>query len=229
MKTNLKFKAIALRKKAFTYSEILEQIPVAKSTLSSWLRSVGLSKKEEQRLSSKKRAAGLRGGAARKHQRIELTARIIKEASAQIDTLSPRESWLIGTALYWAEGSKEKAYKPGNSITFNNSDPRMVRFFLKWLQNALKIPQRDIVLELYLHTSASKRVSEIQKFWSTATEFPLSRLQKIYFKKHSKSTNRKNINNLYCGVLRVKVRASSTYVRQIAGWVEGISQNWEIV
>jgi len=41
-----KEKAIKLRKRGFSYSEILREIPVAKSTLSLWLRSVGLAKKQ---------------------------------------------------------------------------------------------------------------------------------------------------------------------------------------
>jgi len=46
-------KAIELRKKGLSYSEILKCVPVAKSTLSLWLRSVGLSKKQRQRLTDK--------------------------------------------------------------------------------------------------------------------------------------------------------------------------------
>lgn len=48
-----KKKAIELRKQGLSYREILEQIPVAKSSLSLWLRSVGLSKKQKQRLTEK--------------------------------------------------------------------------------------------------------------------------------------------------------------------------------
>ena len=45
-----KQKAIALRKRGYSYSEILAEVPVAKSTLSLWLRSVGLAKKQKQLL-----------------------------------------------------------------------------------------------------------------------------------------------------------------------------------
>lgn len=57
MEQIIKEKAINLRKRGFSYSEILEQIPVAKSTLSSWLHSIGLSKKQKQRLTEKKLAS----------------------------------------------------------------------------------------------------------------------------------------------------------------------------
>ena len=54
IKNELKSKAIELRKQGFSYSEILKQIPVAKSTLSVWLKNVGLSKKQKQKLTKKK-------------------------------------------------------------------------------------------------------------------------------------------------------------------------------
>ncbi len=41
-------KAIQLRKKGLSYSKILKQVPVAKSTLSLWLRSVGLTKRQKK-------------------------------------------------------------------------------------------------------------------------------------------------------------------------------------
>ena len=222
-KAALKLKAITLRKRAFTYSEILKEVPVAKSTLSLWLQSVDLATKQAQRLTQKKLAAALRGGLARKSQRLELTTHIIQEAANQIKGLSFREFWLIGIALYWAEGSKEKSYKPGSGVNFNNSDPRMIRLFVDWLQHIVKVPKNTITFEIYIHTSASLRVLDIQRFWSKVTGFPIRHFQKVYFKKRSISTNRKNIGNLYYGVLRVKVKSSSKLNRQIAGWVEGIS------
>lgn len=62
-----KQKAIALRRKGKTYSEILTTIPVAKSTLSNWLCSVGLAVPQKQVITEKRRLAALRGSATR-HQ-----------------------------------------------------------------------------------------------------------------------------------------------------------------
>jgi hypothetical protein len=42
-----KEKAIKLRKSGATYSEVLREVPVSKSTLSLWLRDVGLSKTQK--------------------------------------------------------------------------------------------------------------------------------------------------------------------------------------
>jgi transposase len=53
--------AIELRRQGYSYSEILKRVPVAKSTLSLWLRSLGLAKQQKQRLTEKRLAALKRG------------------------------------------------------------------------------------------------------------------------------------------------------------------------
>jgi transposase len=68
MLTKLKEKetAIELRKQGYSYSEILKKVPVAKSTLSLWLRSVGLAERQKQRLTEKKRKGQLKGAQTKK-------------------------------------------------------------------------------------------------------------------------------------------------------------------
>ncbi|MDO8492325.1 MAG: hypothetical protein Q7S34_01635 [bacterium] len=63
--------AIKLRREGKSYREILEQIPVAKSSLSLWLRDVGLSKRQNQRLTERRLMASQRGGDVKRAQRLE--------------------------------------------------------------------------------------------------------------------------------------------------------------
>jgi len=56
-----KQKVIELRKNGLSYREILEQVPVAKSSLSLWLKSVKLASSQKQRLTEKKCASAYRG------------------------------------------------------------------------------------------------------------------------------------------------------------------------
>ena len=65
LKIEEKIKALELRRKGLTYKEILKQVPVAKSTLSLWLREVGLSKTQKQRITQKQIKASQRGGDTR--------------------------------------------------------------------------------------------------------------------------------------------------------------------
>ena len=98
-KVREKKEAIRLRKQGKTYSEILSKIPVAKSTLSLWLREVGLAKKQAHRLTQKKLDGSKRGGEAKYLQRIARYNSIISAAKNDIHTISDRELFLIGAVL----------------------------------------------------------------------------------------------------------------------------------
>lgn len=218
-------KAIELRKQGLSYREILEQIPVAKSSLSLWLRSVKLLKKQKYRLTEKRLAAVRLGGAVKRQIRLDLTKQIKDKARKEIGKLSKRELWLIGIALYWAEGSKEKDYRPGSGIKFTNSDPYMAGLFLKWLLEIIKLPREDIYIDITLHESSKHRVKEVIGYWSKYTNFPEKEFKHIYFKKNKINTKRKNIGENYFGLIRIVVRKSSGLNRQIQGWTEGIYGN----
>lgn len=223
-KTKQKIKAIALRRRGRTYSEILKQVPVAKSTLSLWLREVGLAKAQKQRITKKRKEAQMKGAMARRQQRIVLTDRIYKEAEKEIGLITKRELWLMGIMLYWAEGGKEKAWRPGSGMDFSNSDHRMISLFLRWL-SACGVEQQDIRFGIYIHENHKSRIKQVKKFWIDKTGFSEKYFTYVYFKKHNPKTKRRNIGNDYYGNLRVKMKASSTFVRKTEGWVRGVVKN----
>lgn len=230
MKSNLKLRAIELRKQGFTYSEILKKIPVAKSTLSLWLRSVALSKRQLQIFTEKKKAAQQRGGAARKNERILRANRIFNESRSEIESISKRELWIIGVMLYWAEGAKEKAWRTGCSVKFSNSDPRMIRIFLLWLKVCLMIKEEDLIACVYIHESWKDRRDEIMAYWAGTTGLGYNILNKIYFKRNKSSTKRRNVGDDYHGLVTITVRNSIDLNRKLAGWVEGVclkSEKWK--
>jgi hypothetical protein len=215
IKIELKNKAVSLRKQGKSYSEILKEIPIAKSTLSLWLRDVGLSKKKSQRLTEKRLAAVKRGGLAKKTLRINSTKKIFQTAKAEIGCITDRELFLIGTALYWAEGSKQKAHNLSEGVIFSNSDSSMVTIFHKWLK-LLKIPEEDISFSIYLHKSSQHRTNEVRAYWSKTLKLSITRLEKVYYK---------NTGLEYNGLIRVRVKRSTDLNRRITGWVQGIVQN----
>ena len=137
MKSIEKQQAIQLRKEGKTYSEILSEIPIAKSTLSDWLKSVQLATPQKQRITKKRKSAALRGAQVRHQNRISEVEALEKQGFIDVNRLSARELWLIGVALYWAEGSKQYDHSPSTGVTFNNSDARMLLVFLKCLLHLL--------------------------------------------------------------------------------------------
>ncbi len=224
-----KNKAILLRKQGKTYSEIMGVIPVAKSTISLWLREVGLSMAQRQNISEKRRQAQKRGADTQHKKRIAKQAGLIENAAKDVGSISKRELWLIGIALYWAEGSKEKEYRPGSGVSFSNSDPRMIAMFFKWLEECIKIKENEIVLSIYIHESHRYRIESVRRHWSNILYKPRSLFKSVYYKKNKIKTKRKNIGDLYNGLLRVNIKASSSLNRRITGWILGIAENCGIV
>ncbi len=221
--------ATKLRQQGLSYLEISEKILVSKSTLSVWLRSIELSAEQKERLIEKQQIGIKRGGEKRKEQRIEKTEKIFKAAELDIDKLTARDLWLIGTALYWGEGHKEKDTNVSVGVIFTNSDALMIKLFLRWLLEICKVKREDLIFNIFIHRSHGNRLDEVLKYWAGITEFE-ENIFKIYFRNNRIKTERKNTGKKYYGILRVKVRRSSGLNRKITGWIRGINKYyWGVV
>lgn len=225
MKTLLRNRAILLRKNGLSYTEILESVPVAKSTLSLWLRSVSLSKRQKQRLSVKRIAAARRGSLSRKKKREQGTLKIKQSAISEVGHINRRDLWLMGIMLHWAEGSKPKHLYPSVGVIFSNSDERMIKIYLLWLEKILNISIREIKTSIYIHETCKRNIVEVKNHWAKATGLPLRKFDKIYFKRNILSPRKKYFNQEYFGLLRVKVLKSTNLNRKISGWIEGVCLN----
>lgn len=215
----IKQRAIALRKQGLTYREIRTRIPVAKSTLSDWLSSVGLTKEQHQRITEKRISAQKKGAFARKKERIDRESAIKFAARAETPLLIRDPLWLAGVMLYWGEGSKQKPWTPSVGVRFMNMDVASHILFIKWSKQYLRIKQKDLRFEIYLHEKANTR--EAKKYW--AEKLAISEKEiKVYYKKHNLNPYRKNIAQEYHGVLRTSISRSTYLNRKIAGWTEGV-------
>jgi len=218
----LKSEAIKLRRKGFSYKEIKDQIFVSKSTLSDWLRYIPLTDEQKHRLLDKTAKARSMGSKALKRYRLERTKKIKNKARGEIEFISERDLQLIGITLYWAEGHKQKVHNPSQRVSFSNSDPRMIKVFLKWLRESLNILDEELTPDIYIHTSYKKKKKDLIDYWSGVTNLEKSVFNHIYIKKNKVHSFRKNRGKNYHGVLRLAVRKSSNLNRKISGWIEGI-------
>lgn len=215
--------AIRLRKDGLSYNEILKQVLVSKSTLSLWLRDIGLAKRQKQRLTEKRLAAARRGWEKIRAQR---SARIVstiagagQEAKRLVEDKDLR--WIIGTVVYWAEGTKMKAWRGGERVSLTNMDPKMIVFFRKWLKQYCQIKESDLLYALYVHEKAD--INGAKKFWIEQLHILPSRLR-IYFKRHNPSTKRRNIGKTYYGIMNITVRRSANLNHRISGWILGLTK-----
>jgi hypothetical protein len=218
-----KSEAIRLRKDGLSYNEILGKVPVAKSTLSVWLRAIGIAKKQQQGLTQKRKFAQEKAQEACRNKRIAKEKEIIALSRKEIGRISKKDLQLIGTVLYWAEGSKQKLHNVSQRVSFGNSDPDMILLFIRWAKEICSCSYEDFVYSLYIHKTASHK--NAIKHWEKLVN---GKISWVYLKKHNFKTNRKNINKEYYGLLRVDIRKSTDLNRKIKGWTYGILDGLDI-
>jgi hypothetical protein len=140
-------------------------------------------------------------------------------AAAEIGGLSNREVVIAGAIAYWCEGSKTKPYARGDRVIFTNSDPRLILFFLRFL-DAAGISRSDLRFCLQIHESAD--VAAAQRFWIEVTGSKDEQLLRPTLKRHNPKTTRKNVGDDYHGCLRIEVRRGTRLYGRIEGWATAV-------
>lgn len=87
------------------------------------------------------------------------------------DRLSTKERDLkiAGIMLYWTEGAKINPERRWYTLDFSNSDPRMVKLFLKFLREICGINEQK--LRVYLYCYANQRCGKINKLLEQSYEY----------------------------------------------------------
>jgi len=94
--------------------------------------------------------------------------------------LSERDKKLkmAGAFLYWAEGAK--ANGKNCSVDFANSNPEMIRIFVRFLREICGVDEKR--LRVFLYCYADQDVENIKDYWYKLTNIPKSQFSKPYVK-----------------------------------------------
>lgn len=215
--------AIILRKRGKSIKKIAKLLGVSVSIVSVWSKEVQLTEEQREKLKRRKtNVRHLRRLAKQSHQeKVLRVKKLLKDAKAQIKPLSDQKLFLTGLALYWAEGFK--SVKEGR-LGFCNSDPRMIKFMLKWFRKALKINKEDFILRTEFNETHKDRAEEIKSFWAKLTRIPLDQFEKPFYHRSAWLRDYPNRDNYY-GVLRIRVRKSSELLNKTRGWINGLTHS----
>lgn len=181
-----KQKAITMRQKGMSYSQIKEKLKISKSTLSGWLHDMPLSEKRIKELQADN---PIRIERYRNTMQAKKDARlneVYKKISKDINTFSKRDLFLAGLFLYWGEGTKAS----NCSVVLTNTNPAMLKFFIKWLES-FGVKKKSLKVKLHLYSDM--HIKKSLDFWSKELKIPINQFQKSYIKKtSSKSITYKN-------------------------------------
>ncbi|MBI2030154.1 hypothetical protein HYT05_00870 [Candidatus Kaiserbacteria bacterium] len=205
-----------LRSQGKSIKDIVKISGASKSTVSYWCRDIALSTAQIKRLAEQMKRGGERGRlhAAEKKRSLRFNAieAGAKDGQRDVGTLSKRDLFILGLALYWGEG-----YKRGNEeCGLTNTDPYIIKTFIYWLKHAYQIPAHDLILRVTINETHRARSHQIEKYWAKQTSIPLSQFTQPSFIHTAHSRSFENPEK-YVGTLRIKVRRGTALRRRILG------------
>ncbi|MFG2567689.1 hypothetical protein ACGFR6_19875 [Streptomyces sp. NPDC048567] len=223
-KDDLRAKARELRLEGKTYDQIQLELGCSKGSISLWVRDLPKPVRSRSAIEQARLAGRMRWDhelAVRDAERQRTKA----AAKSEIDALTDRELLLLGVALYWAEGSKDKPYDRRENVMFINSDPNVIQVYRAWLRLLGVTPDR-LAYRVMIHESAD--VEGAERYWADLVGIGVADLQKTTLKKHNPKTVRKNTGDAYRGCLVLRVSQGAELYRRIEGWWSGIADQAQL-
>jgi hypothetical protein len=202
-----------LRRLGLSYGEIMELIPVKKSTLATWCRDVELSQEKLRGIALRRTPVpGMTlTGVPYATQRPRLREIELIRAQAKLEAhhLSRDPFWMAGVVLYWGEGGKTN-----RRLSVANSDPSALRLFKAWGER-FTVPNHGWRARLNLHADNDEPAA--RSWWATELAVPLDDFTKSYIKPDG-TGHRKN--HLPHGVCTITKRKSTNGFHQTMAWIE---------
>ncbi|MCL5091188.1 MAG: helix-turn-helix domain-containing protein [Patescibacteria group bacterium] len=220
-KFQLKAKAHNLWANGESIKVIAKQLLVSPSTVSLWCKDIKLTPSQilelERRAKDPKYGKRLEYSLKQQQKRLEKTKKLFEEGKNEIGILNKRELFLTGVALYWAEG-----FKSDNLVGFCNSDPNMVKIFIHWLKSCFDYTEDDLRLRVGVNEEFREKIEEIENFWAECTGVKKEQFQKAFYQKVKWKKIYDHPED-YHGVLRIRVKKSTDFLRKIKGYIYGLS------
>ncbi len=219
----LREKAIHLRKNGVSINDISARLQASKSTVSYWCRDIVLSPRQIRALAHKQERGGmlgrLRAAEVKRDKRLASVALQNKCGRRDVGTMSKRDIFILGLALYWGEG-----FKRGNDeCGISNSDPAIIIAFIEWVRSVYNVKAGDLIARVSLNRAHTPRVTEVERYWAKTTGIPLKQFTRTSL---IKSISKKEYSNqrTHYGTLRVKIRRGTNMRRRILGSIAEVSK-----
>jgi len=132
-------------------------------------------------------------------------------------SLHPEEEKLLvaGIMLYWAEGTLKR-----DTIDFANSNPRIIKVFLKFLREICGVNESR--LRAYIYAFSDQNSDKIKEFWKKTTGIPETQFIKPYIRKAENSTARKR--RMEYGLIKIRY-SDKKLLCIIKKWLEEYTKN----
>ncbi|MDO8741837.1 MAG: hypothetical protein Q7J11_01700 [Candidatus Roizmanbacteria bacterium] len=191
----LKQKVRELRKRGKTYSEINQELKttIPKNTLSYWCREIILPSWYSEKIKNlnkeslkKARVTGLN---INKEKRRKYLSLLLKKNSDSIKKINVSTQKLLLSILYLGEGAK---YISAPCLTLGNSNPLIIKFYLKLLKNCYTIDK--LKFRGRIQCRFDQDIKVLENFWVSITGIEKKQFYPTYVDKRTigKPTLKKN-------------------------------------
>lgn len=218
MSSIIEEKILQLRKTGKSYNQISRELKLSKSTISYWLSS----NKESKAIKEKLTKQNLKTSKIRIRKLIETNRRKYKfiqeetrdKAEETFYKLLSNPLFIAGITIYWGEGdSKQK-----NPLRIANTDPRMIKIYVCFLKEVMKIKEENIKLALILYPDLDNEVCK--NFWVKVTNLRKSNFIKTQYIKGRHPTKR-----LENGICLVVANGGNREKIKMLTWIDLLSKN----
>ncbi|MBI2040376.1 hypothetical protein HYT18_04865 [Candidatus Microgenomates bacterium] len=205
----LKPEAIKLRRQGASIREVEKLLKIPRSTLSGWFRNVKLTEKQKNKLKedwlkalSKARTRAVLWHNEQKQIRLKEAEDQAKKLLSVINLKDKSILELALAMLYLGEGLKV------NGTAMGNSNPLILKFFIKALIKLYGFDIKKIKCELHLR--ADQNPEKLRRYWSEELNLPVSSFTSISIDKRTiGSTTYPSYNGvcvLQCGNIAIQRR-----------------------
>lgn len=211
-KFKAKIIARQLRTRGASIKDIAKQLEISRSTASVWCRDITLSPAQiKQLLKSKEKnitTGRLRGAQIQRERRLD-RIKLAEQEALRLKKLTENEFWIAGLALYLAEGSKRMG-----RVQFTNSDPRIIKFMLRWFKKFYNISRQDIKCSIIINQIHRSRDPIVKEYWQKYLNIQPERFTDIRYAKTKQSKVYQNYDN-YFGTFSFRVNKSTQLLNRL--------------
>lgn len=195
--------------------EIARVVGVAPSSVSLWVRDIPLTTDQLESLRQRNPAYNRQLRGANRNAERGRARRLAAQEDGRWRVRQEDPLFIAGVMLYWAEGDKSSR----NAARISNSDPEVLRLFMRFLRECFDVPDERISVTCNLFADHLDRQLEIEEFWLDALDLPYTRLCKSFVNVYSKYSQKKRRNKLPYGTTRVTAH-STQVVQSIFGAIQ---------
>jgi hypothetical protein len=184
-------RAKELRQQGWRTHEIAKELQIRSDTIRKWVRDIELTDELRTSMSEENPhwEAQQNGGQTNKVKALE--KRMVSQQAGRQKAHEGSELHLMACILYWAEGAKAR-----NNLRFTNTDPYMLRLFMRFLREEMMIEEGLVSLQIFHHTIDTNEIARIHQYWIDWLELPQDTHVNMQLKHGTQSRKRRYLNGI---------------------------------